>query len=476
MFTPSSNPYPRDRRTDWSASANRLASTAGASKAPVKPAVLRRSTLRAMCIIWLGLVIYGTLGPLGYPGNEGFAGEWIVPRWLAPVEDWSWFPPGHVVNYDRYNDVFTNVLVYVPVGVALALLVRRRGGVRGLELLLAMSLAAGLSYTTELLQQYMPARCCDRGDLLVNSGAALLGCLIAPYAQRLIRLGHAYAYERWQTRPWLVLAWVMTGVTLVSMTLPWDLYWPSVELEFGRRLDPLDLRRFGTFVLLGFLIAMAMTEQYGRRGSAVGEAVQRIFVCGVLFESAQIFIKSHSCALLDMGTAFLGGLVGAGLAWWLVGTSLAGGGAPRAARRALATLALFGLILFGLTAELSGSDVSHAHLRGPELLWSPFQAQFLEPFDRALIAVAESLLLYGTIAMLCLYLTAGRGRRATLLLLLGMVGVAETGQILTSGAMADVTPLIMAVAAWLVAVRCWDAFQPRRGRRRPALSGADVAG
>ena len=477
MSTRSSNPHPHDRRTDTPAPPGQPPVAPGGGAEPggmTKPAVLRRSTLRTLCVVWLGLVIYGTLGPLGYRGDEMAVAEWIVPQWLAPVENWSWFPPGHAVNYHRYNDVFTNVLVYVPVGIALALLIRRRGGVRGLELLLAMSLAVGLSYVTELLQQFMPARSADRGDLLVNSAAALLGCLIAPRAQRVIRQGHEYAYERWRDRPWLVLAWVMTGLTLALMTLPWDLYWPSIEVEYQRSLDPLDFRRFATFGLLGFLIAMAMIERYGPRGQALGEAIKRIFVCGVLFESAQMFVKSHACGLLDMGTAFVGGLLGIGAASWLAGRSLTRGGLPTAARRASATLLLVGLVLFGLIAGMSGTDVLGADPQGPRVLWCPFQVQFLESFDRVLINAAESLLLYATVAMLCLYLTGGHGQCVALLLLLGMVGVAQTAQILVVGRVADVTPLFMAVAAWLLAVRCWNAFVPRRRRQNDGMPVTDV--
>jgi len=76
--------------------------------------------------------------------------------------------------------------------------------------------------------------------------------------------------------------------------------------------------------------------------------------------------------------------------------------------------------------------------------------------------------------MLCLYLTEGRGQCVALLLLLGMVGVAQTAQILVVGRVADVTPLFMAVAAWLLAVRCWNAFVPQRRRQNDGMPVTDV--
>jgi VanZ family protein len=465
MSTSSGNSHPRDRRTDQAPPTGARAGAADAMVRRHKPPVLRRSTLRAICAIWLLLVAYGTLGPLGY--GEG--------SWLAPVEDWHWVPPTHAINYSAYNDLFTNVLVYVPVGIALALLLRRRGGAHGLELLLAMVLAVALSYLTELLQQFMPARCSDRGDLMVNSTAALLGCLIAPRAQRTIRRGHEYVFEQCYHRPWLAAAWVMTGVTLALMTLPWDFYWPSIETEYDRSFDLLDFRRFATFGLLGFLIAMAMIERHGRQSLAFGEAVKRIFVCSVMFEAAQIFVKSHACGLLDISTALLGGLAGIGAARWLSGMSLPESSALTIRRQRLTTWALFALVAFGLIAGMYPGAVPANIQKSHRLLQFPFQVEFLESFDRVVIGVAEALFMYATVTMLCLYLTRGRGRLVALLLLLGMVGTVEAGQILLRGAPADVTPLLMAVAAWMIAIRCWNAFVPpalhtaRHSTRRTSL-------
>jgi VanZ family protein len=450
MPATSDNPHPHDRHTDPVAPAGRPAAVPGEPGLARKPPVLRRSTLRAICVIWLGLVVYGTLGPLGY-------GEGV---WLAAADNWRWIPPTYAVNYNAYNDLFTNVLVYVPVGVALALLIRRRGGARGLELLLAMSLAVSLSYVTELLQQFMPARCSDRADLIFNSGAALLGCLVAPHAQRVIRRGHQYAYEHWRHRPWLAAAWVMTGLTLALMTLPWDVYWPSVEIDYRRGLDSLDFRRFVTFCLLGFLIAMAMVERHGLCARAFGEAIKRIFVCGVLFEAAQIFIRSHACGLLDMSTALLGGLAGIGAARWLAALSSTRGNVPTVTRQLLATAALLALAAFGLVAGIGGGAALGDHPQGLELVRVPFQLEFRESFDRVLISAGEALFLYAAVTALCLYLTQGSGRRVALLLLMGMVGVAQLGKVLLLRGAADVTPLFMALAAWLVVVRCWSAFAP----------------
>lgn len=435
------NQLPRDRYSDQRPLIDGAA----------KPPVLRRSTIRAACALWLTLVAYGTLGPLG--NGDG--------RWLSPVDTWCWIPPAHPISYTSYNDIFTNVLVYIPVGVALALLVRRRGGVRALELALATALSIALSYVTELLQQLMPARSSDWNDLVVNSSAALFGCLIAPRAQNAIRHGHELILRSWRTRPWLVLAWLMTGFTFVLMTLPWDLARPSIETQWDRDFDLLDFRRFGTFALLGFLISMAMIERLGPCALAVGEAVKRIFVCGVLFEACQIVLKSHACALLDIGTALFGGMVGCGAARWLTGLGLRSPGLPSATRRRLASLALLALVVFALVAGMTDVSASGPGWHGRHVLWLPFQSHFLTPFDRVLADAVESLFLYASLTVLCLYVTPGRGGLVALLLLVGLVGVVETAQMHFFQGSADVTPLLLAVAAWTITTRCWVAFAPR---------------
>lgn len=465
MPTPSDNPHPHDRQTDPVAPDARSAALPGEPELARKPPVLRRSTLQAICAIWLGLVVYGTLGPLGQRGGP----------WLAPVDDWCWIPPTYPVSYSTYNDMFTNVLVYVPVGVALTLLVRRRGGARGPELLLAMFLAVSLSYVTELLQQFMPARYSDRSDVIFNAGAALLGCLIAPHVQRLIRRGHQHAYERWRDRPWLVAAWAMTGLTFALMTLSWDVYWPSIEVNYRRSLDALDLRRFATFVVLGFLIAMAMVERHGCCALAFGEAIKRIFVCGVLFEAAQIFVKSHACGLLDISTTFVGSLAGIGAARWLGALSSANGGIPTATRRLLATVALLTLVAFGLVTGFGGPISLRDVPKGPELLRFPFELEFHESFDQAMISTGESLFLYAAVTALCLYLTHGRGRLVALLLLMGMAGLTQMVQPAFLGGAADVTPLLLAFAAWLIVLRCWKALALPGRRLAPQPASPTVA-
>jgi hypothetical protein len=79
-----------------------------------KPPILRRRTLRTLAVVALVLIVFGTLGPLGTGAQP----------WLTSVAHWQWSPQPTPTDF---NDAVTNFVVYMPVGIAFRLLVRRRG-------------------------------------------------------------------------------------------------------------------------------------------------------------------------------------------------------------------------------------------------------------------------------------------------------------------------------------------------------------
>jgi hypothetical protein len=93
----------------------------------------------------------------------------------------------------------------------------------------------------------------------------------------------------------------------------------------------------------------------------------------------------------------------------------------------------------------------------------------MDPFPLVIARVVGSIALYTLITLLCLLLTRGRGRVAAMLLLIGMLASAELGRALLRDQPVDVTSLVLAVFAWLIAVRTWNAIYPRRSAaiRRP---------
>jgi hypothetical protein len=171
-----------------------------------KPPVLGRRTLRVLCLVCLGAIVYGTLGPVD--ASRG--------AWIAKPGSWNWMPAW---RHSDVNDVATNFAVYVPAGIALRLLVRRRGRTSVADFALAMVLAVGLSYLTELLQQVMPARSSSLTDVLVDTLGACAGCLYAVRVQQAARHVHALMFA--QARSGWLLWTITAGLAVVTVACRW---------------------------------------------------------------------------------------------------------------------------------------------------------------------------------------------------------------------------------------------------------------
>lgn len=138
-----------------------------------------RSSAAPLAWLYAALIGYASLYPFrGWhlSGVSPFA--FLVlpwPRW------WTWF------------DLVTNLLGYLPFG-ALVFGALVRSGVRlGSSVAVAIVVGTGLSFSMELLQNYLPQRVASNVDLGVNALGTLLGALIG------MRVHLSGGVEHWQT-------------------------------------------------------------------------------------------------------------------------------------------------------------------------------------------------------------------------------------------------------------------------------------
>jgi len=138
-----------------------------------------RSSATALALAYMALVLYAS---------------------LYPFTDWRW-PPGMAVGdlarlpWPRWTDHFDvgfNLLGYAPLGALLLLAVRRSGGAMTSALVVALGVPAGLSYVTEVTQQFLPGRHPSLKDLALNTGGAAIGIFLTLGA---LGLG---LVDRWQ--------------------------------------------------------------------------------------------------------------------------------------------------------------------------------------------------------------------------------------------------------------------------------------
>jgi len=82
------------------------------------------------------------------------------------------------VKHVAYSDFFLNVLLFVPFGFGVSAQVCKRGGDRWTAFLLALVAGAGVSYTVEVLQFYIPARDSGWEDVFSNTTGSVAGFLL----------------------------------------------------------------------------------------------------------------------------------------------------------------------------------------------------------------------------------------------------------------------------------------------------------
>ena len=75
----------------------------------------------------------------------------------------------------RYKNFFLNILLFVPFGFGVCAQLRKRGAGRWSSLLLALAAGAGVSYSVEFLQLYIPDRDSGWEDVISNTTGSLAG-------------------------------------------------------------------------------------------------------------------------------------------------------------------------------------------------------------------------------------------------------------------------------------------------------------
>jgi VanZ family protein len=308
----------------------------------VARAGLQRSSAGPLALVYAALVLYASLYPFtGWRWPPGVSlGDLLVLPW----------PP-----WRNTFDVVSNMLGYMPLGALLQVLQARAERPWWRAALVAVALAALLSYAMEVLQQFVPARVPSRVDWVLNCAGAASGAATAALLhalgllerwQRLrarwfvsdsagalallalwplgllfptpvpLGLGHVGA----QAREWLV--GLFEGV-------PWAQPWHALLVDTQASTQPLSALPEGLVQMLGLLapclLAISVTCGRWRRASVV-LAVLLLAGSVTTLSTALSFGPGHALAWLTSSTlpAWGLGMVLAGLATLLSARSIAG--------------------------------------------------------------------------------------------------------------------------------------------------------
>ncbi|MDO4769003.1 MAG: VanZ family protein [Brachymonas sp.] len=185
-----------------------------APRAAGSPLPVRRRAVLELALIYAGLIVYASLYPFAPWSSNG------LPWWGFVAQPWP--------RYWTRFDFIANLLGYVPLGFLIALAALRSAGQwrRRLSVVWSALLCALLSFSVEVLQNWLPQRVPSNVDWLLNSAGGLLGAVLA---WLVVKCGALEAWSRLR-RTWFVPD---AQENLVLLLLwPWALLYPQ-PLPFG---------------------------------------------------------------------------------------------------------------------------------------------------------------------------------------------------------------------------------------------------
>lgn len=301
------------------------------------------------------LIIYASLHPLtGWNDSGGNPLAFLGAPW-----------PRYYTGFD----LATNMLAYLPFGFFCTAALRRRGA-RPPAWLIAALLGGALSFTMELLQNYLPNRVPSNLDLATNSAGALLGGLLgAEWGARALDEGRL---ANWWRHIMMHGRGVEFGVVLVAAWLTTQLSPETLLFGAGNLRQMLDLPPVQPFLPQSFVrveaaIAAAGLLAAGLIATLLLRQQSRRITFGLLLVA--LLIKTAAYALMIEPAAALAWITPGSSLGLAVGLSLWWGSTflRFSLRRAIAALALL------LATVMVNVAPENPYLLNTLQIWNPGQ-------------------------------------------------------------------------------------------------------
>ncbi len=218
------------------------------------------------------------------------------------------------------DDVRTNVLVYIPVGLIAAFLVRGRGS-KLVTFVFATVCGTLLSITLECLQTCLASRVGSWTDVALNACGALLGGIGVACCGNFARVAIAQARRELREHPMCLTASLLTLGLFLYSVWPFDFVTTTDELHasFSRAKWSLVVQSRAPseaplaapaaqisgalwFAGLGYVLALAALEARRPPLVALVSAMKNGALLAALIEGMQLFTGSH---VFDLGAIFL---------------------------------------------------------------------------------------------------------------------------------------------------------------------------
>jgi glycopeptide antibiotics resistance protein len=423
----------------------------------------------------IAAILYGSLIPFDFAFS------------VATVPDgFGMLTPG--LGSAGLEDIITNLLVYVPIGLTVALSSLCSRLSKPARVVIAILIGATVSIAIETLQTGIASRVASWLDMFANSAGAAIGAIAGVTLYKAARSRGARLRARLTERPFLTLASVLALGLFIYKLAPFDFITDTAGLRASFLRAVWAMPAVGStvpgvppyeamieqlfaavwFAGLGYLFALGERESGHRPHVAIALAIQQGCVIVVTSELMQLFTVSNVFEIPAIVLGVLAILLGAWLAIFVVDGQIGSawkmepesalGGQDRLS--ATPTLLLVMLVLLQAGAMLAASIDPHLLALGgldfARIKWMPFQALWRGPMLDAAFEILSVLIVYGILAaMLAVILRRARVRRMWLVTGAAVIALAlalEGIQSATVTQSADMTvPVLALVAVGLVA-------------------------
>ena len=381
------------------------------------------------------------------------------------------------------EDLLTNLLVYLPLGVLVVACGDRSLASRLARVPVAIVVGLGVSLLAETLQLGMSSRVASLTDCLLNGIGATVGALISAATAGVVSTLFDHLKRRLTFHPLATAGVVLTVALLVYGLAPFDFVSTTDELHasflrarfdvthprVGAAGDPplrLMVHQFmgaAWFAALGYVLALARREDGRNPASALAGAIRHGVVVACLIEFVQLFTLSHT---FDLTSPLLRGLAVVLGAW--CGAFLAEDHREStwrdAAERALPTgvlaMLVVGQVMLVMLASVDLSTVSMASFDLSGVGWIPFESLWRRPMTNAVLWAASTVVVFGTLAVSVGLLFRRIDMPARWVLVgaavLAISTAVEVMRVCSSTHFADTTGPVLAVVATLLASKLAD--------------------
>lgn len=421
-----------------------------------------RRVLTGLSTLAIMFVIYGSWLPFEVDTAA------LAREGTALLQRLAWVPAD-------FQDVVINLLIFVPVGLLLAMRLRLTRRNLGMWIILPLCVAALTSIIAEVGQTVIAERSPSYTDMVWHGIGALIGVALSVPMLSLLRRTGDQLKMGLALQPQRTLFWIVAALVVFAKLAPFDFTLLSADFAYSlesARWSPFVAPQiaghdvleeivelagsFFAFALLGILGASALRHRGEPALACVVNTVARLILLAVGVELVQLVIVSHTCDAADVLTYVYGATIGS-----ILGATLLSrrhpddrSGAGPAAKRVLLTAALavqcIVVVGYAFPADVQGIAPAETSVH-----WIPFLAQFNEPYAKAAGQIISSLMWYVTLAAVAWAVLAERAVRHRFAIVgcltVGLVTLAEAARVFSATHSADVTEPLLALFAWVAA-------------------------